>query len=243
MEAKLYRALYRLVYATPRRPRRPREQYDDRWVVMVYLWSVLHDRRASWACDPGNWPDTLDRPLISQSRLSVRLRTVGVPQLVERLLSAASELAGNAAAAQRARLGRGAAAAAAPARGRRVRRGRQRVRLQRVPRAGRGRQPPAGRPAARVQQGRARREAQLPAAAARAGPRGQPAGGVRRDAGLRAGAVRLPPADRVVLRRADVRGAGRVAAVGARPAPGRTVDGGQDPGLPLRLRDEQGLTA
>jgi hypothetical protein len=96
MEAKLYRALYRLVYATAHTPRRPREQYEDRWVVMVYLWSVLHDRRTSWACKETNWPADLDRPLISQSRLSRRLRTVGVIQLIERLLSAASELVGNA---------------------------------------------------------------------------------------------------------------------------------------------------
>jgi hypothetical protein len=92
-EAKLFDALYRLVYATPHTPRRPRELYDDRWVVMVHLWGVLHDRSQSWACDPANWPDDwLDRPLISQSRLSRRLRTVGVLQLVERLLSAASDL-------------------------------------------------------------------------------------------------------------------------------------------------------
>ena len=93
-EAKLFDALYRLVYATPHTPRRPRELYDDRWVVMVQLWGVLHDRSQSWSCDPANWPeDLLDgRPLISQSRLSRRLRTVGVQQLLERLLSAATAL-------------------------------------------------------------------------------------------------------------------------------------------------------
>lgn len=92
-EAKLFKALYRLVYATPHTSRRPRELYDDRWVVMVHLWGVLHDRSQSWSCEAANWPDDLlDRPLISQSRLSRRLRTVGVQQLVERLLSAASEL-------------------------------------------------------------------------------------------------------------------------------------------------------
>ena len=93
-EAKLYRALYRLVYATPHTPRRPRELYDDRWVVMVHLWGVLHDRSQSWSCDPANWPDdVLDgRPLISQSRLSRRLRTVGVLQLLDRLLDAATSL-------------------------------------------------------------------------------------------------------------------------------------------------------
>lgn len=96
MEAKLYDALYRLCYKTAHVPRRPRELYDDRWVVMVHLWGVLHDRCQSWACDPRNWPEKLlDRPLISQSRLSRRLRTVGVQQLIERLLSAATALLDN----------------------------------------------------------------------------------------------------------------------------------------------------
>jgi len=90
MEAELYAALYRLVYATAHVARRARELYDDRWVVMVHLWGVIHDRSQTWTCDPKNWPATLDRPLISQSRLSRRLRTVGVLQLVERLLDAAT---------------------------------------------------------------------------------------------------------------------------------------------------------
>jgi hypothetical protein len=93
MEAKLYSALYRLVFNTPHTSRRPRELYDDRFVLMVHLWGVLHDRSQSWSCDPQNWPKKLlDRPLISQSRLSRRLRTLGVQQLIERLLSAATAL-------------------------------------------------------------------------------------------------------------------------------------------------------
>ena len=92
MEAKLYRQLYQRVYAIAHPPRRPREQYDDRWVVTVYLWSVAHDRPACWACDPRHWPPELDRPLPSQSRLSRRLRTAGVQQLLERALAAASDL-------------------------------------------------------------------------------------------------------------------------------------------------------
>ena len=93
METKLYRALYKLVRSTPHTPRRPREQFADWWVVLIYLWSVLHDRRASWACDPESWRGVEpDGPLISQSQLSRRLRTVGVLQLIERLLAAASDL-------------------------------------------------------------------------------------------------------------------------------------------------------
>ena len=91
MEAKLYAQLYQLVFSTAHSPRRAREQYCDRWVVMIYFWSVIHDRCVSWACDSDNWPESLDRPLISQSRMSRRLRTVGVIQLIERLLNKVSE--------------------------------------------------------------------------------------------------------------------------------------------------------
>jgi hypothetical protein len=94
MEAKLFAALYRLVFSLPHTPRRPREQFCDRWVVMVYCWSALHHRPACWACGARNWPASLDRPLISQSRLSRRLRTVGVQQLLERALAAGSDLFG-----------------------------------------------------------------------------------------------------------------------------------------------------
>jgi len=60
----------------------------------VYLWSAAHDRPVCWACDAHNWPEELDRPLPSQSRMSRRLRTVPVQQLLERALAAASDLFG-----------------------------------------------------------------------------------------------------------------------------------------------------
>jgi hypothetical protein len=91
MEAKLFGELYQLVFSTAHPPRGKRRQYCDRWVVLMYFWSVIHDRCAGWASDARNWPATLDRPLVSQSRLSRRLRTVGVRQLVERLMLAVSE--------------------------------------------------------------------------------------------------------------------------------------------------------
>ena len=92
MEAELYRALYRRVYDTAHPPRRKRELYDDRWIVLVYLWSVLHDRPQGWACNRKNWPPDLDRPLPSESRLSRRLGTVGVLQFLERVTAAVSDL-------------------------------------------------------------------------------------------------------------------------------------------------------
>jgi len=90
MEAKLYAALYQLVFSTAH-PRRKREQFCDRWVMMIYLWSAVWGRPVSWACRTENWPASLDRPLASQSRMSRRLRTVGVSQLLERLLASVSE--------------------------------------------------------------------------------------------------------------------------------------------------------
>jgi hypothetical protein len=93
MEAKLYAALYQLVFSIAHPPRQ-REQFCDRWVAMVYLWSAIWGRPVSWACKTENWPASLDRPLISQSRMSRRLRTVGVSQLFERLLAMVSQQSG-----------------------------------------------------------------------------------------------------------------------------------------------------
>lgn len=93
MEATLYRALYRLITSLRHEPRRKRQQFGDRWVVLVYLWSVLHDRPVRWACDARHWPPAaLDAPLPSATTMSRRLRTLGVLQLLERAMAAASDL-------------------------------------------------------------------------------------------------------------------------------------------------------
>src|SRR4051812_2629869 len=87
MEAKVYRAICRWLLSVADAPRRKREQFGDRWIIMVYLWSVINDRCVAWACDEQNWPASLlDCPLPSGSTMSRRLRTVGVLQLLERLL-------------------------------------------------------------------------------------------------------------------------------------------------------------
>jgi hypothetical protein len=95
MEAKLFWKVYRLVSSVSHAPRRKREQFSDLRVVMVHLWSVLHHRPRGWACRPENWPADLGRPLISPSRLSRRLRTVGALQLLERAMAAAADLFGD----------------------------------------------------------------------------------------------------------------------------------------------------
>src|SRR6188508_3653020 len=91
MEAKLYREVYQLVTASAPAARRPRELYSDAWVVVMFLWAVIHDRPVSWASRPEHWPEDLDRPLASQSRLSRRLRTLGVVLLIEQLSLAVSD--------------------------------------------------------------------------------------------------------------------------------------------------------
>jgi hypothetical protein len=83
MEAKVYRVLLAVVMSLVP-VRRARQRFDDRWIIMVYLWSVINDRPVSWACDERNWSKAqLDRELPSNATMSRRLRTLGVLQLLE----------------------------------------------------------------------------------------------------------------------------------------------------------------
>jgi hypothetical protein len=93
MEAQLYAALYKLVFSLAHR--RPKAcQFNDKIIVMVYLWSVLWDRPVRWACERENWAAEADFELPSDSTMSRRLRSLGVQQLIERALSAGSDLFG-----------------------------------------------------------------------------------------------------------------------------------------------------
>jgi hypothetical protein len=95
VEAQLFHALYRHVTCVDHaRRRRPRERFGDRAVVLVYLWSVLHERPVCWACRRQNWPPAgppWGEALPSDSTMSRRLRTLGVQQLLERVLAAAAD--------------------------------------------------------------------------------------------------------------------------------------------------------
>jgi hypothetical protein len=79
MERKLYRRVYRLVVAACQRLERSRHatpSIPDRWIVLVYLWAVIHDRPVSWACRRAHWPaDLAPMRLPSQPTMSRRLRT------------------------------------------------------------------------------------------------------------------------------------------------------------------------
>ena len=92
MEAKLWSALYRLILSLPHAGRRPKEQFDDRAIVLVLCWAALHQQSRLWACDPQNWPKDFDRPLPSDSTVSRRARTVGVTQLFARAIARAGSL-------------------------------------------------------------------------------------------------------------------------------------------------------
>jgi hypothetical protein len=83
MEAKVYAELHRLVFSTAHKPRLPGQQFCDSWIAMVYFWAVLKDRCVTWATKPENWPDTLERPLPSQSCMSRRLG--GIHLLIQQL--------------------------------------------------------------------------------------------------------------------------------------------------------------
>lgn len=86
MEAKVYRAILLVAMSMAPTRRGARRQFHDRWIIMVYFWSVINDRPVSWACREENWPKhLLDRRLPSDATMSRRLRSVGVPQLLERL--------------------------------------------------------------------------------------------------------------------------------------------------------------
>jgi hypothetical protein len=92
MEAKLYRVVYRFVISIAHGRRGRRQQFSDYTIVLVYLWSVLHDRPVCWACDPINWPKELERELPSDTTMSRRLTSLGVLQLLERVLTAVADL-------------------------------------------------------------------------------------------------------------------------------------------------------
>ncbi len=88
MERELYRDVCQVLKALPPTVNR-RFAYDDKCILEVYLWAVIHDRPTYWACKADNWPIHLRRrPRPSQSQMSRRLRTVAVQQLLARLYAA-----------------------------------------------------------------------------------------------------------------------------------------------------------
>jgi hypothetical protein len=81
MERELWTLLYSLVDRLDKKQGSWKFSAGD--IVIVYLWSVMHDRPMCWAINKNNWPDDL-RPccLPSQSTESRRMRSVAVRQLM-----------------------------------------------------------------------------------------------------------------------------------------------------------------
>jgi hypothetical protein len=83
MERELWNQLYRIV-----------RQLDSDWtkglfsageIVTVFLWSVIHDRPISWACEADSWGELAPKWLPSQPTMSARLRTSRVKALLQSL--------------------------------------------------------------------------------------------------------------------------------------------------------------
>jgi len=91
MERKLWLALYQLVERHCRRA--AHVVYSDRWIVLIYLWSVVKDRPRRWALQPSNWPKGLGpAQLPSEATLSRRIKRPAVAAL---LAAVEADLAGD----------------------------------------------------------------------------------------------------------------------------------------------------
>ena len=86
MEDELWKQLYRMVMAMASHQYPRCATYSDAEIVLTFLWSVLNDRPAYWACQKRNWPIWHRRtPLPDDSTLSRRLRSPSVRQLMASL--------------------------------------------------------------------------------------------------------------------------------------------------------------
>lgn len=81
MEDRLWRIVCVVV---PRDKRNSRQRYSDREIVLLLLWSALHDRPMNWACERAHWPwRRRPRQLPHPSTLSRRSRSPAVAGLLE----------------------------------------------------------------------------------------------------------------------------------------------------------------
>lgn len=84
MEGELWDGLYEIVMALSKKHRSADVEHSNAWIVLVYLWSVLHDRPVSWACRKGNWPPRWRYGKFpSPSCMSRRLRNLAVKALLD----------------------------------------------------------------------------------------------------------------------------------------------------------------
>ena len=85
MECELWPQLYRIVLRAGRKVPKVRVRYSDALIVLVLLWSCLHDRPVSWGCEARNWTSTRAKPirLPSDSTMSRRLWSARVQMLMQ----------------------------------------------------------------------------------------------------------------------------------------------------------------
>ena len=86
MEHQLWKEILSEVTRLDKSRWRNERSYTDGEIVLTWFWAVLHDRSVSWACDRVNWPIHLrGRRIPSDSRLSRRMRTTSVQQLLQQV--------------------------------------------------------------------------------------------------------------------------------------------------------------
>jgi hypothetical protein len=79
MEGELWNGVYGVAMDLARKFRSKHTQIPDAWIVLTYLWAVLHDRPVSWACQTKHWPpQQIVGDLPSAATMSRRLKTAAV---------------------------------------------------------------------------------------------------------------------------------------------------------------------
>lgn len=78
MESRVWNSLLSVLPTGPVDSRR--FTHDTRVILLVHMWSVLHDRPTCWACQPEHWPDAIRPPVLPHpSTMCRRLRS---PQII-----------------------------------------------------------------------------------------------------------------------------------------------------------------
>lgn len=86
MEGELWKRLYTMVMELGKEIDCPNKQIHAMWIVLTFLWSVLHDRPVSWACQIENWPpEQRWQNLPSPATMSRRLRDFCEMELLQRV--------------------------------------------------------------------------------------------------------------------------------------------------------------
>ena len=84
MEHQLWKRIVAVMKTIAKPRNRGRCTFTNETIVLVWFWSVVHDRPVSWACRRCNWPIHLRKQrLPSSSTMSRRLRCQAVRKLID----------------------------------------------------------------------------------------------------------------------------------------------------------------